>query len=68
MNEALFPSEACVQVAVLVPMSSNPSLHVYVAVSPVELPVTFTSPLVGAVGYEHRAKRQETTCGISYTS
>ena len=54
--------------AVSFPMSSNPSLHVYVALSPVELPVTFTSPLVGAVGYEHRAKRQETTCGISYTS
>ena len=43
------------QVAVSFPMSSNPSLHVYVALSPVELPVTFTSPLVGAVGYKHRA-------------
>ena len=34
----------------------------YVAISPIEVPVTLTSPLVGALGYEHRAKSQETTC------
>ena len=43
--------------AVSFPMSSNPSLHVYVELSPVELPVTFTSPLDGTVGYKHRAER-----------
>ena len=52
---ALFPSVACVQVATARPMSSNPVLQVYVAVSPTELPADVTSPLLGLLGLEHRA-------------
>ena len=36
-------------------LSSYPVLHVYVAVSPTELPVSVTRPLAGAVGLAHRA-------------
>ena len=39
-------------------MSSNPVLQVYVAVSPTELPVDVTSPLLGVLGFEHRANKQ----------
>ena len=39
-------------------MSSNPALQVYVAVSPIELPVDVTSPLLGLLGFEHRANKQ----------
>ena len=42
---ALFPSMDCVQVVTARPMSSNPVLQVYVAVSPTELPVEVTCPL-----------------------
>ena len=41
--------------AVSFPMSSNPSLHAYVAISPVELLAMFATPLVGCVGAEHVA-------------
>ena len=54
-NEALFISTAGVQVATASPTSSNPETQVYVAVSPTELPVDVTAPLLGAVGLEHRA-------------
>ena len=54
-NKALLPSRAGVQVAVLFPISSNPSLHVYVAISPVELPVKVAPPFVGFVGAGHVA-------------
>ena len=48
---------ACVQVATACPMSSNPVLQVYVAVSPTELPVEETLPLPGLLGLEHRAEQ-----------
>ena len=41
----------------LLPMSSNPALQVYVAVSPTELPVEETLPLPGLLGLEHRADK-----------
>ena len=54
-NEALFP--ACLHVATLEPISSNPVLQVYVAVSPTELPVEVTLPLLGLLGLEHIAEQ-----------
>ena len=67
-NEALFPSVASVQVAMASPISSNPVLQVYVAVSPAELPVNVTPPLLGLLGLEHRAmnikEHQLTIIGI----
>ena len=38
--------------AVADPTSSNPELHVYVAVSPMLVPVDVTPPLAGATGVE----------------
>ena len=38
-------------------MSSNPVLHEYVAVSPTELPVDVTLPLLGLLGLEHKAEQ-----------
>ena len=67
MNEALFPSMACVQVVTACPISSNPVLQVYVAVSPTELPVNVTSsPLPGLLGLEHRAEKQTTKSLVIY--
>ena len=53
MKEAPIPSVPSVQVATARPMSSNPVLQVYVAVSPTELPVKVTCPLLGSLGIEH---------------
>ena len=61
MKEALFPSVASVQVATAFPRSSNPVLQVYVAVSPTELPVDVTSPLLILLALAQSAER------ISYT-
>ena len=58
MKEALFPSVSSEQVATAFPMSSNPVLQEYVAVSPTELPADVTAPLLGLLGLEHRANKQ----------
>lgn len=47
---------ACMQAAISSPISSNPALHVYTAVFPIEWPVNVTCPLAGLVGLGHRAK------------
>ena len=49
---------ARIQVAMTSPISSNPVLQEYVAVSPTELPADVTSPLLGLLGFEHRANKQ----------
>ena len=57
-NEALFPSVASVQVAMASPISSNPVLQVYVAVSPTELPVEVTCPLPMLLACVQSAKKK----------
>ena len=65
MKEALFPSVASVQVATAFPISSNPVLQEYVAVSPTELPAEVTAPLLGLLALEHSAeKRQGNICSM----
>ena len=65
MNEAVFLPMACVQVTTTGPMSSNPVLQVYVAVSPIELPVDVTTPLLGLLGLRHTPIREEQAIAVS---
>lgn len=53
-NSAVNRSTA-VQVAISFPLTSNPPLHVYVAVSESEFPVDVTPPLSGPLGSLQRA-------------
>ena len=48
-------SFVCVQTAVESPMSSYPESQVYVAVTPIELPLNVTCPLSGWEGLAHKA-------------
>ena len=55
-NVAEFTS-TCMQVVDAFPISSKPELQVYAAVSPTELPVNITMPLIMSAGSGHRAAK-----------
>ena len=50
-----------VQVVTAFPISSNPVLQEYVAVSPTELPVNVTSPLLGLLPLAQSAEKRQVT-------
>ena len=57
---------ACVQVVTGWPMSSNPVLQVYVAVSPTEFPVDVTSPLPMLVVLVQSAEKKRNNLNSRY--
>ena len=65
MKEAAFSDT---QVAVSFPMSSNPVSHVYVAISPVELPVSVTCPFTGPLGSGHWPIKRHYEIWLLYTT